>query len=107
MLSRYFIYSAGQISSAYQVCVGYGTGTPHGVSDYGWVRLDMARCGQTQKIQKIMCMSGIFFFIGKMRVKLSNFIIVHKDPHPGFEFTTSHIKVVCCLLPLDQRLVLA
>jgi hypothetical protein len=34
------------------------------------------------------------FFIGKMRVKLSNFIIVHKDPHPGFEPTTSHTEGV-------------
>jgi hypothetical protein len=37
------------------------------------------------------------FLIRKMRVNLSNFIIIHKYSHPGFEPTTSHIhSVVFC-----------
>jgi hypothetical protein len=34
------------------------------------------------------------FFIGKMRVKPSNFIIVRKNPHLDFELMTSHSEGV-------------
>jgi hypothetical protein len=39
-----------------------------------------------------MSPTWIFFLIGKMRVKLLNFIIIHKNLHPGFEPTTSHTR---------------
>jgi hypothetical protein len=42
-----------------------------------------------------------FFFIGKMRVKPSNFIIIHKYPYLSFELPYRE----CCILPLDQKLV--
>jgi hypothetical protein len=46
-----------------------------------------------------------FFFIEKMRVKFLNFIIVHKDS--SSEFRTHDLPHRgCCLLSLDQRLVL-
>jgi hypothetical protein len=81
MLPGYFIYPAEQVSGAYRVRVriGYVPGTPRGVLNYFnrfdrpiWspVRLGAgsgtagcgsgtAGCGQTQKIQKIKCMSEI------------------------------------------------
>jgi hypothetical protein len=40
-----------------------------------------------------------------MRVKLSNFIIVYKDLSSGFQ-THDLLYGECCLLPLDQMLVL-
>jgi hypothetical protein len=45
---------------------------------------------------------GIIFFIGKMRVKLSNFIVIHKKIYSkkiysNFELMTSHSEdIVCC-----------
>jgi hypothetical protein len=83
MLPGYFIYPAEQVPGAYQVRVGYGTGAYRvrhvaywiiliGLTGrYGWVRLGAgsgtagcssgtATCGQTQKIQKIKCMSEIW-----------------------------------------------
>jgi hypothetical protein len=51
------------------------------------------------------CANIEFFFIGKMRVKSLNFIIVYKDLLFGFRNQDlSHRK--CCLLQLDQRLIL-
>jgi hypothetical protein len=81
MLRGYFIYPAEQVPGAYRVRVrvGYGTGMPRGVLNYFnrfdrpiWspVRLGVgsgtaecgsgtAGCSQTQKNQKIKCMSEI------------------------------------------------
>jgi hypothetical protein len=46
-----------------------------------------------------------YFFIGNMRVKLLNFIIVYKNLLSGFQtHDLSHRGY--CLLPLDQNLIL-
>jgi hypothetical protein len=79
--------------------------------DANWISKDFA----ASKFQRIsLSFSDIIdrrsddhssFFIRKIRVKLSNFIIVHKDP--SFKFRTHDLPLrECCLWSLDQRLIL-
>jgi hypothetical protein len=57
-------------------------------------KVNYIKCELKLNLNRIEYQLQIIFFIRKMKVKLSNFLIVHKDPHLNFEPTISHTENV-------------